>query len=752
MTEVWSRLRGRDPHGRALRRAARAAAVVPVNFAIGSQLIGNAQTATFAAFGSFALLLFAEFPGHRLSRLAAYLLLAVAGAFFITLGTLIATPSWLAVSAMAVVAFAVLFAGVVSSVISAAAQAALLTFILPVMLPGTTGDIPERLAGWGIACVISIPVAVFVWPPNEQDSLRAAAGSLCRALSAMLHLEPPPPGGGDRLVAVYTSLATLRSAFRMSASRPVALSMGSRLLMRLVDELEWLSTAVTNACADAPDQWPEQGRRLRASAAQVLQACGDVLAGTGSRDALAAGIAALADARQAVSDETVAELRASASHGGGSALTSGVADGASPGEFDRPLYAAHELGYTVDLAAHTVIGIGAADARSWIARLLGRRPDVAEAGAVAVVSSLAAGNLDRHSVTLQNSLRAGAGLALAVLFARLSGAQQGFWIVLGALSVLRSNALSTGATVVRALAGTLAGFVIGALVVTLVGTNHAVLWPLLPVVILVAAGAPRVVSFTIGQAAFTVFTIILFNLIAPLGWQIGVVRVEDVALGCLAGLLAGALFWPRGAAAALGAALEDAFRSGADYLRQAMDHVVGRRVNAPDAGGSALAAGYRLDDALRQYLAERGAKHMDPQSVTALANGAIRLRLAGVAVSRLRAPDALDLNSADDRLAAPSQVLGDRAAEVTSWYAALADGFSGRDGPLPPLDDDRAQQSFLDVVLPAVDGCGDPDRAARAESLLWSGQYLGDVSQVRADLVDPAARLRAARLLPWWQR
>ena len=52
------------------------------------------------------------------------------------------------------------------------------------------------------------------------------------------------------------------------------------------------------------------------------------------------------------------------------------------------------------------------------------------------------------------------------------------------------------------------------------------------------------------------------------------------------------------------------------------------------------------------------------------------------------------------------------------------------------------------MVLPAVDSCGDPDRAARAEQLLWSGQYLGDVDQLRADLVEPAAQVGAARSAP----
>src|SRR6266496_1044429 len=42
----------------------------------------------------------------------------------------------------------------------------------------------------------------------------------------------------------YTTL--FRSPFRASASRPVALSTGSRLLMRVVDELEWRSEEHTS--------------------------------------------------------------------------------------------------------------------------------------------------------------------------------------------------------------------------------------------------------------------------------------------------------------------------------------------------------------------------------------------------------------------------------------------------------------------------------------------------------------------------
>lgn len=642
---------------------------------------------------------------------------------------------------MAVVGFVVLFSGAISSTISAATQVALLAYLLAVLLPASGADLAARLGGWCLAVVVSVPVAVFVWPPDDHDVLRQRSAQLCGALAGMLALEQPPPGAGDSLVAMRRALTALREAFRASATRPAALSTGTRLLIRLVDELEWLTTTVANACADAPEQWPPQGRRLRESSARVMAACATVLdhEGPGPTRRACTGLderlADLQAARAAVAAETLAELRASAARPG---------DGPVFGEFERPLYAAHELGYTVALATRTVAMIAAADSRSWWARLTGRRPDLDEAGAVVVAQRVAAGHLDRHSVWLRNSVRGAAGLSLAVLFARLFDAQNAFWIGLGALSVLRSTALSTGATIFRALAGTAVGFVIGAAVVSVLGTGQALLWSLLPLVVLVAAYAPALRSFVAGQAAFTVFSIILFNIIAPSGWRVGVLRIEDVALGCLASLVAGFLFWPRGAGTDLGAALADAYRAAADYLEESVGYLTGR-VHAVGASGVAAAAGLRLDDALRQYLAERGSKQVDLRSVALLTNGATRLRLAGTAIAGLHSADGRAAVP-DTGLAEPLQVLDRRSNQVASWYRSLADSFAVGSGAMPGVPPTAATESFLDVVLPAVDSCGDPERAASAERVLWSGQYLGDVDRFRPELLPAAEQLRAARV------
>lgn len=232
--------------------------------------------ATFAAFGSFALLLFVDFPGNRSGRLASYTMLGTVGFVLIVVGTLTNKPSWLAVASMAVLGFAILFLGVISSVTAAAGRAALLAFILAVMLPAGPSDILPRLAGWALACAVAVPVALLVWPSRQPNQLRTSAAETCRALARMLDPQQQP-GDGDPLVAVMHSVAALRVAFRASAARPVALSTGSRLLMRLVDELEWLTTVVINACADAPERWPDVGLRLRLASAELLVSSARVL-------------------------------------------------------------------------------------------------------------------------------------------------------------------------------------------------------------------------------------------------------------------------------------------------------------------------------------------------------------------------------------------------------------------------------------------------------------------------------------------
>jgi hypothetical protein len=140
-----------DPSLASLKSAARAGVVMPAVFAFADKVIGDPQTALFAAFGSFAMLVLVDFTGPVRSRFVAYLALGFVGAGNVVLGTFCSRNAWLAAGGMAVVGFAILFSGVINGYFAAGATSALLTFILPVTVPGSFSEVPARLEGWLLA-------------------------------------------------------------------------------------------------------------------------------------------------------------------------------------------------------------------------------------------------------------------------------------------------------------------------------------------------------------------------------------------------------------------------------------------------------------------------------------------------------------------------------------------------------------------------------------------------------------------------
>jgi len=350
--------------------------------------------------------------------------------------------------------------------------------------------------------------------------------------------------------------------------------------------------------------------------------------------------------------------------------------------------------------------------------------------------------LEPHSVWLHNSLRGAAGLGLAVLAARLTGVQHSFWVVLGTLSVLRSNALNTGQDAVRAMLGTVAGFIVGAGLLAAIGTNTTLLWFLLPVVVFLAGVAPAVISFAGGQAAFTLTVVILFNIIQPVGWRVGLVRIEDVAIGVGVSLAVGVLFWPRGAAPALRQALAQAYADGAGYLvgtvRSGMSHGDPGTPALPAVAGDAAraaAASRRLDDAFRTYLAERGAKRFPLADVAGLVTGVAGLRLEADAVLDLWGAD--DGQADGDVAAARQEILG-TAERVTTWYDDLADIMvSGGEVPQPLTHDQAADARLVQAVRHDLLG-NDSKASATAVKVIWTDDHLDVVRRLQAAILSPA--------------
>jgi hypothetical protein len=729
----------RDRGFAALRRAARTAIVMPAMFALGDKVIGNPQLATFAAFGSFAMLLLVDFGGPMTERLQALAALAVTGGVFVCLATLASQTAWLAAVAMAVVGFGVIFVGVVSSVLAGATTALLLAFILPVSLAAPASAVPDRLAGWGMAGGAALVATAFLWPAPARDRLRGAAATACRALAARLRaglayllsgMDEQFALARDRAAAqADQAVEALRSTFLATPYRPTGLSTPARTTVRLVDELSWLNSIVIQPGLHR-DGVNRTSLRVKEAATAVLDRAADLLDSRGgSSDELDAALTELAAAHAKMQEDVTADLPVrsprSASDPASEFITS----------LD-PVFRAEELSYGVSIIARNVELTAAAERRSWQERWLGRQPEGVP-GTLSAARERITSYLEPHSVWLHNSLRGAAGLGLAVLAARLIDVQHSFWVVLGALSVLRSNALNTGQDAVRAMLGTIAGFVVGAALLVGIGTNTTVLWFLLPLAVFLAGAAPAVISFAGGQAAFTLTLVILFNIIQPIGWRVGLVRIEDVAIGVGVSLVVGVLFWPRGAAPALRQAVAEAYAAGAGYLASTVrwgasrgDPSMSAPALASDAARAA-AASRRLDDAFRTYLAERGAKRFPLAYMAGLVTGVAGLRLEADAVVDLWRGD--DGQAGGDVAAARHEILG-TAERVTGWYNGLATTMvTGGELPQPLADDKTADGRLVRDLL--VD---DGRASATAVRMIWTGDHLDVVRRLQAAIISPA--------------
>ena len=308
----------RDRGFAALRRATRTAIIMPAMFALGDKVIGNPQLATYAAFGSFAMLLLVDFGGPMPERLQAQAALAVTGGVFVCLATLASRTAWLAAVAMAVVGFGVIFAGAVSSVLAGATTALLLAFILPVSLAAPASDVPDRLAGWGMAGGAALVAVAFLWPAPAHDRLRGEAAAACRALAARLRagiayllsdMDGESALDRDHAAAqADQAVEALRSAFLATPYRPTGLSTPARTTVRLVDELIWLNSIIIQPGLHR-DGVNRAALRVKEAAAAVLDRAADLLDSRGgSSDELDAALTELAAAHAKMQEGVTADL------------------------------------------------------------------------------------------------------------------------------------------------------------------------------------------------------------------------------------------------------------------------------------------------------------------------------------------------------------------------------------------------------------------------------------------------------------
>jgi hypothetical protein len=764
-----------DPGLVSLKSAARAAIVMPAVFAFADQVIGQPQTALFAAFGSFAMLVLASFSGPPRSRFTAYLSLGISGVALVALGTACSGNAWLAAGAMAVVGFVILFSGVINGYFAAGGTAAVLVFVLSVAVPAPVSAIGLRLAGWGLAAGVGLLAVMLIWPPRERATLRADTARCCLGMATVADsVCGDGPAEAASLAAAGESIRALRGRLTATPHRPTGPTRPTAALAGVIDELGWLYQSL-EIMARSPEGElcvAENTAAIRAVATVLRASAGELDGRPDLSDRDRAGkqpVQRLERAR-----ETAAQM-----------LARRVAEQPRIPD-EQALQAQVDRGfrvYTISYTARQIAGYARAASLHPDGPLIEGVPGPAELAAAArsavpqpgpdpltgvlpasgrwpswmrslldAVEGFTTTHADYRSIWFRNSVRGAVGLAIAVFIAQKSGLQHSFWVVLGTLSVLRSNALGTGRSVISALAGTAAGIVIGAAILIPLKGDDTVLWAILPVAVLLGAYAPRVISFAAGQAAFTVVVLVLFNIIQPTGWKVGILRIEDVAVGFAISLGVGLVFWPRGAAALLRQNLAAAYSRTSDYVAAMVEQLSGLDGGAnPDrAELAATTAVHRLDDSFTQYLAERSAQQVDPERVSRMVGGVAKVLRAGQSLAALNAladgPPVLgqapDQNGDQPQDPARTQLpvtpadaaengrkpcadnLEQNVLALRAWFVTLGDSLvNGTAVPPPEHRDPAARKRMLHCTRMAISD-GPPAVARNALLVLWASEHL----------------------------
>jgi hypothetical protein len=743
-----------------LQRSIRAAVVMPAVFGLTHVLFSNPQISLFGAFGSFALLLLVDFPGFTRTRLVSYLAFVLVGSCLISLGTVVSDDKVAAVVLMAVVGFCVLFVGIVSPQIAGASTAALLMFVLPVAVAQPPSAVGPRLLGWAFAAVFCVTACMVLWPTPFHDDLRRR---LSATVSAIARLADAPLGRvpvAEAQATVESEIGLLRAQFGGNPYPPTSAASGAVALTKLVGWVEWIAGNVALSHVGPASAEIPQVRTIIETVGETLRRCAALICDGAAHPvndpdrvrALQESLQQLAQLIDSEVDFEVSSLIDLQSAAAEAIAATDARNGDQPGGIASsldPSFQARALGAATAMVAETTLeAAGVAPRGDQGDQRIGW---TAEAPAAAVWRRLVS-HLSFRSVWFRNAVRGAAGLALAVTIVEVTAVEHGFWVVLGTLSVLRSNALGTGATALRAVGGTAVGFVVGAAIMVGVGGHEAALWALLPVAVLISGVAPSMISFAAGQAGFTLVVIILFNIIEPVGWRVGLTRIEDVAIGCGVSIVVGFLFWPRGAMAALGRALADAFVASSGYLDDAVDRLTSTSWQVDTTPGlrASHTAYLRLDDAFRQFLVERGAKVVPVETVANLFTGTNRIRLAAIVL------DALPLQPVDpgqselESVSVAGAVLRDSYASSHRWYEEFAELLAGRRAaldPSPPRDG-----TLQSTLRKAFDDAREGRRADRLRcvlQMLWADELLEAQRQLQADLVDSAdlfVRRRAREL------
>ncbi|MET9386683.1 FUSC family protein [Streptomyces sp. NPDC002928] len=703
------------------RRAARLALVAAAGFYLFRYGLDRPVAATYALFAAVALGGLSKIPGTGRQRAAVVLGLLPVCWLLVVIGTYLSVQTWSAVVGMLVVGFALAFAAVGGPRPAGAAPGLQLLYILPSFPPYDPASLGDRLIGTttGLALFVAAEALIFPGPAPPPYRERAAHAAQDAAHCAALLAAPPYALTGADIRAAREAGQALRAVTVPEAERPAGPGVRDRALAQTGLATRALLSRLTQLPA-AP------GDRPGPDVSAVLHAVARLA--TATTACLRAGPSPVAAYEELVAARTHLSA-SSAGPAAPGACASGSADGTAPPSVFPPAVlrrhaavleiadAALAMGTAADLAMRgRQASVEVPPGRFWYARTW----------APLLWWHRLRGHAGRRSVLFQNSWRIAMALTAARLVAGVDTLPHGFWAMLATLTLTRTTMDATWTTIRRALAGTLAGALVTAGVLALVGADTAVYAAVLPVWMLIAFTVGPVKGAGWAQGLFTVLVALVFAQLAPATWQLAEVRLLDVLVGSAIGAVFGLLAWPRGA--------HDELRyAAASLLRRAAEIVVATSASVAEGGRTAAPSGAPGHRSLQQAVILAESAYAQFQSEPTPFGGGRR----GVAMPDVDWQATLMAGHhtlwGADRLSEPPHTglgpaaaeslsgLGDRVAGRMLLVSAAVD--PGGDTPTAPLP-------LIDPALPGF--AAEPSGAPRLyyATVSWLDALMTDLARI----------------------
>lgn len=512
------------------RRALRTTLSACVSFFVCLYALDRPVAATYALFAAVSMAALSHIPGTGRQRAVVMIRATPTAWVLLTLGTFLAIRTWSAVVGMLLIGFFLAFVAAAGPRAAGAAPGLQLLYILPCFPPYAPGTLGERLLGATFGLLLLVLAELFVLPEEPGPTYRrVAAEAADTAARCVAELGRAPytlsAASAETARVAGGSLRPFRTG---EADRPAGPGLRDRALSHAGLAARTLLARLVNL----PPSPPPPGPVPMVQEPEILTAVGRAV---GESAALLDG---RADATEAA--DALRRLREQAAASAAREAPTTAARGRRRAALLEVTDAAVALATAAELAVRGRRARMPEDVDSGRFWYAGKR-------APSLWWHRLAGHAGPRSVYFQNAVRISLALAAARTIAGVDSLPHGFWAMLAVLSLTRTTAAQTRATVRVAITGTLLGALTTGVLLALIGSHTNVYAVALPFVMFTAFRVGPVRGVGWAQGMFTLVVAFVFAQLAPVTWQLAEVRMLDVIIGSLIGVVFGVLAWPRGA-------------------------------------------------------------------------------------------------------------------------------------------------------------------------------------------------------------